>query len=148
MPASYAHSMLVETYLLLDDGDHRVLSQFGLNPTQFALLKLLDLHDGRRPIELTSLLLLEKSSITRLIDRMEQEQLVQRVLDPDDRRAQRIILTPAGLERREQALAAHHQSLEQRLGHLSEDEQQALGSLLEKLCLQLRVPTAQPDPDE
>lgn len=139
MLSHQAYAMILEAFLYIDDGDHQVLRQFGLTPTQFSALKQLDATEGRRLTDLTEPLLVDKSTVTRLIDRLEQARLVQRVPDPDDRRAQRVVLTPAGLECREQARAAHEQSIVQRMRDLSAAEQQQLVTLLEKLCMPLRV---------
>lgn len=139
MLSRHVYAMILEAFLYIDDGDHRVLRQFGLTPTQFSALKQLDVADGRRLTDLTELLLVDKSTVTRLIDRLEQAQLVRRVPDPDDRRAQRVVLTPVGLECREQARAAHELSIVQRMSDLSASEQQQLVVLLEKLCAPLRV---------
>lgn len=139
MSAQRAYDRLIETYLLLDDGDHQVLGRHGLNPTRFAVLKLLDDPAGRRPVDLTQPLLMEKSSVTRLIDRLVQEGLVQRIADPDDRRSQRLIITPKGVALREQARQFHDRSLDERMGVLDSDEQDRLSDLLDKLRLHLHA---------
>ncbi|MFN8505072.1 MarR family winged helix-turn-helix transcriptional regulator [Kouleothrix sp.] len=133
MSALSAYNHLLEAFLLLDDGDHRLLKTFGLTPTQFAVLQRLDPVESIRPIDLAGPLLLDKSSITRVIDRLVQENLVSRAPDPDDRRAQRLVLTELGVARREQARIAFDQSIEQRMRCLTDDEQRTLGGLLAKL---------------
>jgi DNA-binding MarR family transcriptional regulator len=47
-----------------------------------------------------------RSNITQLVDRLEAEGLVKRGSCPDDRRAIRAMLTPAGRERHEAGVAA------------------------------------------
>lgn len=49
---------------------------------------------------------LEGATITHHIDRLEAAGLVRRLVDPDDRRARRLELTPAGVELHERLLAA------------------------------------------
>jgi len=51
-----------------------------------------------RGVELCRQLDLSKSHVSRVIDRIESDGLVQRQADPDDRRAQQITLTRAGEE--------------------------------------------------
>jgi DNA-binding MarR family transcriptional regulator len=133
MHARQAYTMLIETYLLIDDGDHAVLRQYELTPTQYAALTLLDQQIGKRLTDLTGPLLVDKSTVTRLIDRLEHEQLINRIPDPEDRRAQRILLTPLGLARREQARVILEQSITQRMNHLSVPEQEQLITILGKL---------------
>ena len=49
---------------------------------------------GRRMTDLADKVVLSKSGLTALVDRMESEGFVERRPDPDDRRATRIVLTP------------------------------------------------------
>ncbi len=128
-----------DIYVLLDDGDRRTLRAFGLTLPQYAVLRLLDLEKGRRLTSLSKRLLRSKSSITRIVDQLERDELVRRAPDPDDRRAQRVYLTPAGAARYAQAHVAHERSLQQRFSVLSEAEQQQLALLLGKLDEGLRL---------
>lgn len=43
-------------------------------------------------------MLVARSTVSRIIDQMEIDKLVHRVTDPDDRRAQRVVLTAAGVD--------------------------------------------------
>lgn len=127
------YRMIHDIYVLLDDGDRRVLRAFALTTSQYALLGLLDSDAGKRLTDLSAQLLFDKSTITRIVDRLEQADLVRRIADPDDRRAQRVVLTPGGNALRTQVRIAHEHSLERRLSALTPTEQQQLGALLAKL---------------
>ena len=127
------YRLLLDIYVFLDDGDRRVLKDFQLGTSDYALLMLLGEETGQRLTTLSERLLLAKSTVTRIVDRLEQAGWVQRIADSDDRRAQRVILTPAGLEHRARACEAHTRSLEQRLGVLTPAEQHQLNLLLDKL---------------
>ncbi len=131
--AAQQYRMFHDLYVMLDDGDRRVLRAFHLSPSQYAVLLLLDATDGWRLTDLSERLLLDKSTVTRLIDRLEQAGLVRRIADPADRRAQRVVLTERGIERRERARVAHERSLARRLAALDPDEQRQLCRLLGKL---------------
>lgn len=135
----YGYHMLQDIYVLLDDGDRRVLRGFGLSTLQYAAMLLLDGSEGRRLTDMSDLLQREKSTLTRIVDRLEHEGLVQRIADPHDRRAQRVLLTPSGTDRLAQARQAHRRSLEQRLSALSTQEQRQLVDLLNKLRQGLRA---------
>jgi DNA-binding MarR family transcriptional regulator len=139
MVALELHRLLVMTYLLLDDGDHHVLDSFGLTPTQYTVLLLLDPDHGRRASDLLGPLLLEKSSLSRLLDRLVAQQLVRRISDPSDRRSQLIVLTHEGLTRRDLARQFYERSLEERLSGLTEGEREQLTTLLNKLHQQLQA---------
>lgn len=72
--------------------------------------------------------------MTRLIDRMVEASLVERVDCPTDRRTVYVALTPAGIAQLEQATAVHLEQLDHLLSRrLSCEERNALRSLLEKL---------------
>src|SRR3990172_2936681 len=123
------YRLIHDIYVQLDDGDRRVLRQFGLTTSQYAILKLLDPEAGRRPIDLSGTLLRARSTITRLIDQMEKTGLVQRVADPDDRRSQLVVLTPDGAALRDRACKAHDQSLVERFERIDAADRQQLNTL-------------------
>jgi DNA-binding MarR family transcriptional regulator len=132
------YRMLHDIYVLLDDGDRRVLENFGLTTSQYAVLMLLDEEEGRRLTTVSDRLLRARSTITRIVDQLEEARLVQRVADPEDRRAQRVVLTQEGIRRRELAHEAHLKSLQRRLTFLTGDEAFTLNGLLDKLRGALR----------
>lgn len=131
--AHQQHRLIHDIYVLLDDGDRRVLEVTNLTPLEFAVLQRMDLTQGRRLTDVGAELLCVKSTITRLVDRLEEAGLVQRTPDPDDRRAQRVILTPRGDAVRSTAIALHDEAVERRLSLLSTAEQERLIDLLAKL---------------
>lgn len=52
--------------------------------------------EGMRPVELSQRVLLTKSGMTRLVDRLAQRTLIERRACLSDRRGQLVALTPAG----------------------------------------------------
>lgn len=135
MPSSAAqqYRMIYDIYVLMDDGDRRVLRSFNLSTSQYNVLMLLDAERGWRLTDLSDRLLFDKSTVTRIIDRLEQMALVRRLADSSDRRVQRVLLTETGQRLREQAHAAHEHSMVQRMAVLDAEEQRCLLSLLVKL---------------
>jgi len=131
--ATEQYRMIHDIYVLLDDGDRQVLRAFNLSTSQYAVLQLLDTAEGWRLTDLSERLLVDKSTITRIIDRLEQAALVQRVSDPGDRRVQRVVLTAEGLTQRDVARRAHDHSVERRMAVLDTREQRSLHELLDKL---------------
>lgn len=138
------YRMIHDIYVLLDDGDRRVLRSFNLSTSQFSVLMLLDEGEGWRLTDLSDRLLFDKSTITRIIDRLEQAGLVRRIADPADRRVQRVVLTKLGLEQRDEARTAHERSLERRMAVLDADEQRHLCALLAKLRDGLQLELSRP----
>jgi MarR family 2-MHQ and catechol resistance regulon transcriptional repressor len=136
--AHQQHRLIHDIFVLLDDGDRHVLEATNLTPLEFAVLKKLSTEKGRRLTDIGTELLCVKSTITRLVDRLEADGLVRRTPDPDDRRAQRLLLTQRGVAVRDQASSLHNASVERRMAFLSSEEQATLQILLEKLRTGLR----------
>jgi MarR family transcriptional regulator for hemolysin len=66
----------------------------GMTRAQWAVLARLDRNQGLKQAELAEMLDLAPISLTRLVDRLCKNGLVERRADPDDRRAKRLFLTP------------------------------------------------------
>jgi MarR family transcriptional regulator for hemolysin len=69
--------------------------QYGMTRAQWAVLARLERHEGLKQAELAEMLDLQPISLTRLIDRLADNGLIERRADPNDRRAKRLFLTPA-----------------------------------------------------
>lgn len=72
------------------------LSPFGVTPVQFALLRLLWKKDGQFGNVLGERLLLDSATITGIIDRLEQNEFIERRVNPIDRRNKLVFLTEKG----------------------------------------------------
>jgi MarR family transcriptional regulator, transcriptional regulator for hemolysin len=69
--------------------------QFGISRAQWTVLLRLDRSEGLKQSELAEILDLQPISLTRLLDRLAENGLIERRADPNDRRANRLYLTPA-----------------------------------------------------
>ena len=69
--------------------------QFGISRAQWVVLFRLDRSEGLKQSELAEILDLQPISLTRLLDRLAENGLIERRADPNDRRANRLYLTPA-----------------------------------------------------
>ena len=67
-----------------------------VKPAYLGVLLSLWNNDGSKVVDLGRSAGLEPSTMTGLLDRMERDGLVSRMADPNDRRAQRIVLTQTG----------------------------------------------------
>ena len=77
----------------------RLFRPLGLTAAQFNVLNLLAAPDAERGLsqrELADMLVVDRSNVTGLIDRMEKAGWVKRADDPSDRRVYRVQLTSAG----------------------------------------------------
>jgi MarR family transcriptional regulator, transcriptional regulator for hemolysin len=74
--------------------DHRA-GQLGITRAQWVLLARLERFEGVKQSELAEMLDLQPITVTRLLDRLCDNGLIERRADPTDRRAKRLFLTPA-----------------------------------------------------
>ena len=100
------------------------------------LVQLSESADGAlRMQELARRVLLSKSGLTRLVDRMEQAGLVRRGQVESDRRGALAVLTPAGRDRLRDAAPVHLRGVEGSFtGLLTDDETAAMRSAFAKIC--------------
>ena len=89
---------LVRTSALMQKLSDRFFSQFGLTDVQFNILMILKEHGsaGLSQQELSEHLIVTKSNVVGLIDRLERSGYVKRMSHPSDRRFNQIVLTPNG----------------------------------------------------
>ena len=77
---------------------------------------------------------LSRSGLTRLVDRIEREGLVRRDQSSEDRRSYYATITADGVEALRRARVVHHHCIQEHFArHLDDGELQALRRLLEKV---------------
>ncbi len=117
----------VETYA------HRCIQKLELGVSDFGVLEAL-LHKGPLPINtIGNKVLLTSSSMTAAVDRLENQGLVERQNDKQDRRTRLVALTPKGEKLIEKAFKKHTADMEQIMSPLTEHERATFVSLLRKL---------------
>ena len=109
------------------------LADFDVTPVQYGILASLWLNDGQSPSQIACSLNLDSSTITGLLDRMENKQLLQRQPDAQDRRALRVFLTETGKELRVPLEKVVEEANVYVLEHLGSEEQDELKKLLVKV---------------
>jgi DNA-binding MarR family transcriptional regulator len=88
-----------------------------------------------RMAQLAERVMLSRSGLTRLIDRLEREQLVRREPSPDDARGMYTVLLPAGLHRLRDAVPLHLSGVQRYwLDNFDDDELKVLGRLLARIA--------------
>jgi DNA-binding MarR family transcriptional regulator len=99
------------------------------------LVRLAEAPEGRlRMLDLTGLVLLSKSGVTRLIDRMEHEGLVERQSCETDRRVVYAAISPTGRRILDDTTPAFLAGIEEHFSrHLSDADVRALRRILRKL---------------
>jgi MarR family 2-MHQ and catechol resistance regulon transcriptional repressor len=93
---AFINAVLAAADALLRESQ-RLFRPHGLTAAQYNVLNVIAARaDGLSQQELSEVLVVDRSNVTGLIDRMEKSGWVKRADDPDDRRAYRVTLTAAG----------------------------------------------------
>lgn len=115
-----------------------ILSNYTITPPQFVALQWL-MEGGDMTIgELSTKMYLACSTTTDLVDRMEKNELVQRVKDPNDRRVVRIHLLEEGARIIEEVVQKRQDYLRNILRNYSQDEIFMLEKCLARLHLEMK----------
>lgn len=80
------------------------LAQFNITPGQYGVLGCLWENGSCTPKEIAQILHLENSTISGVLDRMQKRGLIDRVVDPNDRRSVQVVTTEEGAAMRDDVL--------------------------------------------
>jgi DNA-binding MarR family transcriptional regulator len=120
---------------MLWEGSRLFFGRWELSPSQFNILNLLgDAPQGKSQIELSRCLIMHRSNVTGLVDRLEVRGLVRRTETPGDRRAYRVVLTEAGRELIDEVLPHYYRAAEEIWGEMPINRTQELLKQLTEVC--------------
>ena len=112
----------------------RTFSEHGLTPEWYAALAAIELcDDPARPTDIAHSLDQRVNTISMLVDRMENAELLRRVRDLPDRREQRLTITTTGAEALKPATSAARSLTADLMSPLSDEETRTLIDLLQKV---------------
>jgi DNA-binding MarR family transcriptional regulator len=116
--------------------DRELETEQGLPITFFDVLVQLSQAGGRlRMSELADAVLLSRSGVTRLVDRMVRDGLVRREACPTDRRSMYAALTTEGKRALARARPVHLRGVAEHFGrHLSDEEAKMLAAALGRMA--------------
>jgi DNA-binding MarR family transcriptional regulator len=134
-PRYQALLQLLRTAETLWNASRLFFAQWNLSPSQFNVLNLLyDQPGGCTQIELSRSLIMHRSNVTGLVDRLEARGLLQRRDSANDRRAYRVVLTTAGKRLVQQVLPHYYAAAEKVWGELAATRATQLVNDLARLC--------------
>lgn len=108
-----------------------------ISPSQFNVLNLASLaSEGLTQSELSRKLIMHRSNVTGLVDRLELRSLVKRRSEPGDRRAWRIVLTKKGEKLLAEILPEYYRLAEEVWGTISPSEAKRLAAEMALLSAQ------------
>lgn len=117
---------------------NELIEQYGLNPTEFAVLELLH-HKGRQPIQkIGQKILLRSGSMTYVVNQLQKKGFLERIFCEEDKRITYIAISDKGIELIESIFPEHAQKIEELMGVLDENEQEEAIQLIKKLGLSVK----------
>jgi len=112
----------------------RLRSRFGITLPRFDLMSQLERHpEGLKMNELSRRMMVTGGNVTGIVDQLGKEGLVERVVEPADRRAFRVRLTRAGDKAFAEMARAHEEWVVELLARLGRRDSDALMQLLARL---------------
>ncbi|HEY2695153.1 MAG TPA: MarR family transcriptional regulator [Pseudonocardiaceae bacterium] len=121
---------------LLDPEVEQVLTRHGLRRGEFDVLTALR-RAGEPytliPSELAETLMMSRAGMTNRVDRLEEAGLVERALDPADRRSFLVAMTEKGRAVIDETMTEHAENLKRLVAGLSRQELEALDLALRTL---------------
>jgi DNA-binding MarR family transcriptional regulator len=116
------------------DHSHRAFEGTGLAPFHYAVLALLEEDPRETQAAIADALGYDRSHVVRLLDELEERNLVVRKRDPEDRRRHVVKMTPEGRKMLAKLRAIVVRLEEQFLAPLDREERASLQALLARLA--------------
>jgi DNA-binding MarR family transcriptional regulator len=111
----------------------RRAATLGVTRAQWKVLFRLSRTPGLRQVELADILDVEPITLSRIIDRLEEAGLVERLRDPDDRRAWRLEITTKAQPLIAKLRALAEELMDEAFAGLSEDDLALMRGKLAKI---------------
>ena len=126
---------------------HARVREHGLRVPEWRVLACLSDQDGLMITKLAEYSLAEQSRLTRIVDQMDRNGLVERRIDPGDRRRVKVHLTPSGRELADKLVDEARQHEAKLLSILEDTDASRLKQALQALLstLDRPVPGEQPE---
>ena len=126
---------VVRTSSLMQKLSDRFFAGFGLTDVQFNIMMILEDHspDGLNQQELSEQLIVTKSNVVGLIDRLEKAGHVRRDSHPTDRRYNQIVLTPKGKKLEAKVEAEYFKEVDRMMNALGAAQKKTLITAKERI---------------
>ncbi|SDJ03837.1 MarR family winged helix-turn-helix transcriptional regulator [Natribacillus halophilus] len=129
--------VLMKAEHAIADATQADMKRYGLTPSEFAVLELL-YHKGDQPIQqLGKRILLTSGSLTYVVDKLEQKDLLSRVRCTEDRRVVYASINDNGKELMARVFPQHRESVDQIFARLNTEEKETMIELLKRVGLAL-----------
>jgi len=125
--------VLSRAHRSMNDVVNKYIAKQGLNPTEFAVLELL-YHKGEQPLQqIGGKILLASGSITYVVDKLEQKELLERIACKKDRRVTFAKITDKGRTFIESIFPDHEKQIDDIMNVLTTEEKESAIELIKKI---------------
>ena len=118
---------------------NKEVSEYGIGSGQFMFLLELYINDGKNQEEIAETLKIDKGTTARALKKLEEQGFVTRIKDENDKRSNKIYLNDKAKDVREGVLDDLNDWNKEITKSLTEEEEEMLKSLLEKVCKNINV---------
>lgn len=118
---------------------NKEVSEYGIGSGQFMFLLELYINDGKNQEEIAETLKIDKGTTARALKKLEEQGFVTRIKDENDKRSNKIYLNDKAKDVREGVLDVLNDWNKEIAKSLTEEEEEMLKSLLEKVCKNINV---------
>lgn len=123
---------LWRTYDRLRMFEDELLGRFNLTPQQYNVLRLLQAHrtEGLQTLQLAGRLVSRAPDITRMVDKLEERGLVERLRRAENRRVVEVRITAEGIRLVQRIAGPLQECHTRQLGHMTAEDLERLSDLL------------------
>ena len=118
---------------------NKEVSEYGIGSGQFMFLLELYINDGKNQEEIAETLKIDKGTTARALKKLEEQGFVTRIKDENDKRSNKIYLNDKAKDVRDGVLDVLNDWNKEITKSLTEEEEEMLKSLLEKVCKNINV---------
>ncbi len=129
---------LINTFMQFRRGGWHEKKIAGFNPSEFKIMAVIkqgmkDNGGGMKVSEISHSLHVTPPTVTQLINVLEKDGLVERTIDPNDRRSVNVKLTAEGIDVTRKARKAFRETFLGLIDYLGEEDSDKLAELLAKV---------------
>lgn len=130
-----AHINVLFTAAWLNQESAKILKPFNISWQQFNILRILrGLHPEPATIKLLADRMIDKmSNASRLVEKLKQKELVERIACEEDRRRVEVNITDKGLAFLEKASKLMEENIDENMSRISLEDAHVLNTLLDKV---------------
>lgn len=126
--------LIKRTSLIFDKSANQLLASYDLTGSQFRILMVLyKSSENIRQIDIENKFLMTNPTVTGLVQKLEQKELIRRIPHPVDKRSKVLVLTERAMEMKEEMLKLSDELERQMTKNLSSEECEQLAGLLTKI---------------